>query len=147
MVIPAYSCLYPKRLCIWEHAPLAVRTEMSTGDCAEVREYESMRISDLRPCLHIRFIRLHQNTGDTSANCRISEPSRFSYFRTVARIFDAISERFPFSILNWYATFNQLKSWRGGAQKWPQKGTKFWRWARCLCLASWRSPFSLGTRL
>ena len=49
------------------------------------RELESKRMSDFRPCLHISFIRLHQNTGDTSANCRISEPLQFSYFRAVAR--------------------------------------------------------------
>ena len=55
------------------------------GGRAKVRELESKRISDFRPRLHISFVRLHQTTGDTSANCRISEPLRFSYFRAVAR--------------------------------------------------------------
>ena len=43
-----------------------------TGDRAKVRKFESKRISELRPRLHISFIRRHRNTGDTSANCRIS---------------------------------------------------------------------------
>ena len=43
----------------------------STGDRTKVREFESKRISDFRPRLRMIFFRLHQNTGDTSANCRI----------------------------------------------------------------------------
>ena len=50
-----------------------------------MREFESKRISDFRPCLRISFVRLRQNNGDTSANCRIFEPLRFCYFRAVAR--------------------------------------------------------------
>ena len=57
---------------------------LCTGDRTKVRELESKRISDFRPCLHIGFIRLQQHTGDTSANCRIFEPLRFSYFRAAA---------------------------------------------------------------
>ena len=59
-----------------------------TGDRAKVREFESKRISNFRPRLHVSFIILHQNTGDTSANCWIFEPLRFSYFCVVARISD-----------------------------------------------------------
>ena len=51
---------------------LALKT--STGDRAKVREFVSKRISDFRPRLRISFIRLRQNTGDTSANCRTFEP-------------------------------------------------------------------------
>ena len=52
----------------------------ATGHRADVREFESKRISDFRPRLHISFVRPHRNTGDQSANCRIFEPLRFSYF-------------------------------------------------------------------
>ena len=55
------------------------------GDCAKVRELDRKRISDFRQRLHISFIRLHKNTGDPSANCRIFEPLRFYYFREVPR--------------------------------------------------------------
>lgn len=40
-----------------------------TGARAKVKEFESKRIWDFRPGLHISFIRLHQNTGDTSTYC------------------------------------------------------------------------------
>ena len=43
----------------------------STGTRAKVREFASKRISDFLPRLNISFIRLYQNTGDTSASCRI----------------------------------------------------------------------------
>ena len=46
-----------------------------TGYRAKVRQLGSKRISDFRPRLHISFIILHQNTGDTSADCRVFEPS------------------------------------------------------------------------
>ena len=61
------------------------RQNRHTGDRAKVRELGSKRISDFRPRLHISFSTIHQNTGDTSANCRIFEPLRFSYFGAVAR--------------------------------------------------------------
>ena len=51
------------------------------GNHANVRELESKGISDFRPRLHINFIRLYRHTGDTSANCRIFKPLRFSHFR------------------------------------------------------------------
>ena len=59
--------------------------QINTGNRAKVREFDSKRISDFRPRLHISFVRLHQHTGDTSANCRSFEPLRFSYFRAFAR--------------------------------------------------------------
>ena len=62
---------------------------------AKVREFESKRNSDFRPRLHIHFIRLHQNTGGTSSNCRIFEPSRFSYVRAVARSRSVRLEMWP----------------------------------------------------
>ena len=37
----------------------------------ESKKFESKRISNCRPRLHTFFNRLHQNTGDTLANCRI----------------------------------------------------------------------------
>jgi hypothetical protein len=46
-----------------------IKLNSSTGARAKVREFESKRISDFRPRLRITFIRLHQNTGDTSAYC------------------------------------------------------------------------------
>ena len=38
---------------------------------SKVGEFEIRRIPDFSLRLHTSFIRLHQNTGDTSANCRI----------------------------------------------------------------------------
>ena len=43
----------------------------ATGARSKVTEFQSKRISDFRQRLHISFITLHQNTGVTSANCRI----------------------------------------------------------------------------
>ena len=59
--------------------------DICTGGRAKVREFESKRNSDFRPRLHISFIRRHQNSSDTTANCSMFEPFRFYYFRVVAR--------------------------------------------------------------
>ena len=52
-------------------------SQSPSGHRAKVREFESKRISDFCPRLHISFIRLHQNSGDTSADCRNSGPIRY----------------------------------------------------------------------
>ena len=59
------------------------QSKPQTGGRAKVREHESERLLDFRLRLHISCIRQHQNTGDTSANCRSFEPLRFSDFRTI----------------------------------------------------------------
>ena len=70
---------------IWVLWLVYVSPSSTTGDRAKVREFESKRNTDFRPRFHISLIRLRQNTGDTSATCRIFELSRFSYFLAVAR--------------------------------------------------------------
>ena len=47
---------------------------MATGHRAKVGEFENQIVSYFRAHLFKSFIRLQQNTGDTSADCRIFEP-------------------------------------------------------------------------